>query len=315
MKKTVQLIMYLFAATMLFANDDIWDNDFYLKNLADENGSFSQAKPQFNNLMLNYGIASSSSFNEPAETLGSKGFEISPVYSYYGMGSGDYWKGTYGASNPGGLHLTTVKFRKGLPASFELGGNFSYILGSHMFVMGGQLKAAILEGINFLPDVSVRTSFAKLFGAKEVNLNTLSIDFMIGYDFGVGGMIAIAPYFAWSYTKITASSNIIATKTSTNPFECDESNEKCNYDYHECPSCEGLSGEALNACNLEKQTCINSIDASYNNSIGSFPEYKDSLNRFILGVRIHNATFIFTPEVVLTGEDVWGANIKIGIDY
>lgn len=306
MKKIVQLIMYLFAATMLFANDDIWDNDFYLKNFSDGNGKFDKtAVSDFNNLMLNYGIAASSSFNEPAETLGSKGFEISPVYSYYGMGSGDYWKGTYGATSPGGLHLTTVKFRKGLPASFELGGNFSYILGSHMFVMGGQLKAAILEGINFLPDVSVRTSFTRLFGAKEVNLNTLSIDFMIGYDFGVGGMIAIAPYFAWSYTKITASSNIIATKTSTNPFVCDENNENCNYDYHEC---EGLSGNELS-------TCVNNIEASYNNSIGSFPEYKDSLNRFILGVRIHNATFIFTPEIVLTGEDVWGANIKIGIDY
>lgn len=311
MKKIVQLIMYLFAATMLFANDDIWDNDFYLKNFSDGNGKFDKtAVSDFNNLMLNYGIAASSSFNEPAETLGSKGFEISPVYSYYGMGSGDYWKGTYGATSPGGLHLTTVKFRKGLPASFELGGNFSYIIGSHMFVMGGQLKAAILEGINFLPDVSVRTSFTKLFGAKEVNLNTLSIDFMIGYDFGVGGMIAIAPYFAWSYTKITASSNIIATKTSTNPFECDENNEDCNYDYNKCKGIDNpLTPEN------EEQTCINSVDASYNNSIGSFPEYKDSLNRFILGVRIHNATFIFTPEVVLTGEDIWGANIKIGIDY
>ncbi|MBN2695608.1 hypothetical protein JXR93_13185 [bacterium] len=291
MKKIV--FLFLIVTISLFAsNNDVWDNDFYFKNLptqTDANGKTtftSTADKMFERLMLEYGVLSSSSFNDTAETLGSKGFELSTVYSFYSVGGKaidgkNPWEGTYGGADPGLVHLINVKVRKGLPASLELGGNFTYIFGTHMFVTGVQLKMALLEGINILPDVSIRTSYNKLLGAREVNLDTLTFDFMIGYDFGVAGMIAIAPYFAWSMTKINATSELIAVNTSSNPF---------------------LSGDY-------------SDETNYNNIVDSFSEYKGTVHRFVLGTRVHNAAFIFTPEVIFTTESMWGLNIKLGVDF
>ncbi len=291
MKKIIFLFLIV-TLSLTAANNDVWDNDFYFKNLptqTDSNGKTtftSTADKMFERLMLEYGILSATSFTDTAETLGSKGFELSTVYSLYNVGGTkvdgeDPWKGTYGGAAPSLMHLINIKVRKGLPASLELGGNFTYIFGSHMFITGVQLKMALLEGINILPDVSIRTSYSKLLGTREVNLDTLTFDVMIGYDFAVAGMIAVAPYFAWSVTKINATSDLIAVKTSANPFS---------------------DGDYANETN-------------YNNIVDSFSEYKGSVHRFVIGTRVHNAAFIFTPEFIFTTESVWGFNIKLGIDF
>lgn len=292
MFKYLSLLLLFCALPILGANNDRWDYDFYLQNLPKsetDSGKFStNADAMFKSLVTEYGIMTAPTFNEPAETLGSKGFETGIVYSFYSVGKdSDAWAGTFGNTAQSSAHLINIKVRKGLPASMETGANFTYLFGSHMFVMGGQFKVAILEGINILPDIAVRASFNKLFGSSQVNLNSITLDAMISYDFSISGMMAIAPYFGYSFTRITASSEVILNKGFTDnegdPFGTDPT------DY--------------------------SDTASYDARTDSFGEVEVDVHRFAIGARIHNAALIFTPEIIFSSESVWGINIKLGIDF
>ncbi len=285
MKKFSLILIMFFLSIHLFANNDQWDNDFYLKNLTDS----AKKTELFQQLMTEYGIATTIPFNEAADTLGRKGFETSFVYSFYSVGKTEIdgqnpWEGTFKGGSPGSLNLINIKVRKGLPGSFEVGSNFSYIFGSHLFTMGLTGKFAVLEGINILPDLAIRVTYNQLFGSRQVVMSNTSLDFIISYDFGINGMFSLAPYFAFSMSSVSAKSNLIL-KSDGPPYKCD--NEFCDY------------GD----------------DTNYQNNLESFGEFDKSVSRYVIGARIKNAVFIFIPEIVLTSEDVWGANVKIGIDF
>jgi len=311
MKKITLILLFLLLSVLLYGNNDQWDNDFYLKNLSVCGRSLTDnpqavcsvgdykfdddSKKMFNQLMTEYGIATSLGFNEPAETLGRKGFETSFVYSMYSVGNSTIktskgvernpWEGTFGRDSKK-LHIVNLRVRKGLPASFEVGGNVSYVLGSHMFMMGVSGKFALLEGINILPDVAIRATYNQLFGSRQVIMNNKSVDLIISYDFGIAGMFALAPYFAFSKTYIGARSNLIQNNTAEAPYTCQEDGY-CNYQN----------------------------DGNYDNNLDSFGSFETSVNRYVFGVRINNAAFILIPEIILTSEDPWGVNIKVGVDF
>lgn len=316
--KTITIIFTLLITISLFANNDNWDNDFYLKNLSpdhdkqickgnanDEPDCITTTGPtgtplrfgedaiaKFDKLMTEYGLAIAPTFTQPAETLGSKGYELGVTYGFTKVGSNKVnnespWVGTYGGQNPGGLNLITIEARKGLPASFEMGGRMSYIFGSHMFVFGLSGKFALVESVGYAPDLSIRATYNSLFGSKEISMDVVTLDAMISYDFSLAGMMAIAPYFAYSLTKITANSNEILINSKESPYACDNNTDYCDYESSE----------------------------TYKSRVDKFEQFNKSAHRFIFGVRLHNAAFILTPEIYFTTENVWGINTKVGFDF
>ena len=312
MRKLI-IIALLFGFTLIANNNDNWDNDFYLKNLhpdhakeicTDSNSTnciapdaklrfdSEEVQEKFAKLMTEYGLAIAPSFTQPGETLGSKGYELGVTYGFTKVGQNKVngespWEGTYGQKDPGALHLVSIEARKGLPASFEMAGRVSYIFGSHMLVLGMSGKFALIESVGYAPDISVRATYNSLLGSKEVSMDVVTLDFMISYDFSLAGMMAIAPYAAYSLTKISADSNYIIINTKASPFKCDTNTDYCDYE-----------------------------DATtYDNRVDKFDEFKKTAHRFVFGLRIHNAAFILTPEVYFTSESVWGINSKVGFDF
>jgi hypothetical protein len=315
--KTINIIFALLITLSLFANDDNWDNDFYLKNLHPDHTTeictdtvttnciqptdvlrFNEtAKASFKQLITEYGLAIAPSFIQPAETLGSKGYELGVNYSFAKIGQtnicdesgncGTPWVGTYGGANPGSLNLVTIEARKGLPASFELGGRVSYIFASHLFIFGVSGKFAILESVGYAPDIAIRATYTSLFGSKEVSIDVMTLDAIIGYDFSLAGMMAIYPYFAYSLTKITGNSNEVLINSKASPFTCSTNTDYCDYENSD----------------------------TYNNRVDSFDEFNKTSHRFAFGVRLHNAAFVLTPELILSTDKVWGINTKIGFDF
>ena len=313
--KTITIIFTLLMSLSLFANNDNWDNDFYLKNLhpyhdkefctdssnsvpagcipVDEVLRFGDIdKAKFEQLMTEYGMAIAPGFTQPGETLGSKGFELGVVYGFAKVGQvkvndATPWEGTYGGKDPGSLNLVTIEARKGLPASFEVGGKVSYILGSHLFSFGVSGKLALIESVGYAPDLAIRASYNTLMGSKEVSMDVTTLDAIISYDFSLAGMMAVAPYMAYSLTKITAASNDILINSKSAPFTCNSDSDYCDYQN----------------------------DENYQNRVDKFEEFNKTAHRFIFGVRLHNAAFILTPEILFSSEKVWGINTKIAFDF
>jgi len=313
--KTITIIFTLLISLSLFANNDNWDNDFYLKNLSPDHKldictgaaddatncinpsenplRFSKAaKESFKQLMTEYGLAIAPGFNQPGETLGSKGFELGVNYSFSKVGSvkvdGETpWQGTYGGANPGSLNLVTIEARKGLPWSFEAGGKISYIFGSHLFVFGVSGKFALIESVGYAPDLSIRGTYSTLMGSKEVTMDVKTLDAIISYDFSLGGMMALAPYFAYSLTKITANSSDILINSTRSPYTCESNSDYCDYE----------------------------DDKEYDNRVDKFDTFNKTSHRFIVGFRLHNAAFVLTPEVIFSTDNVWTINTKVGFDF
>lgn len=142
----------------------------------------------------------------PAETLGMSGFEFSLASTTTGITeSAEYWQGQPGSpvfegvmedqDVPGALWTPTLQIRKGLPISTDLGVSIAYLSSSEMFMLGSELKIALYESyIRYIPALSVRAAFGRLFGSSDLDLVTGEIDVMASLALGIGGMAQLTPY-------------------------------------------------------------------------------------------------------------------------
>ena len=167
----------------------------------------------------------------PPETLGHAGFSLNAELSVIGLPTpgredGQVTIPTEGApTNP--LLLPSVHVRKGLPFSFELGARVGWIDRSDMFTATGELKWAVNEGFTWLPDIAVRAHVTRLMGNKDFDLTAAGLDFGVGKQFPLGGMVTLTPYGGLDLTGVAASTDTLdfdqtrqrnTTTTPANPY-------------------------------------------------------------------------------------------------
>ena len=150
----------------------------------------------------------------PAETLGYAGFHVSGVWSgSFVSGDEPYWANTEGAqaggAAPSFLQTLQLDIRKGLPLSFEVGVNLTWLVDSELFTPGVEVRWAIQEGYAYLPDFAVRAAINHLVGNRDLRLTTLALDTVLSKSFGVAGTVNLAPYAGWSLIMIASSSRVI----------------------------------------------------------------------------------------------------------
>lgn len=199
------------------------DNDLVLSRLATFNpqpcGSTGQnicgvANPEqdkFNNLVADLGQVFAPRLANPAETLGEAGFALAIMGSVSTIDpNADYWQQAISDGDaPGAFFTGHVQVRKGLPFSFELAGNMSYLGNSEMFAVGSDIKWALHEGFFFMPDVAVRGSINTVLGAEYLNLFNVGWDVSVSKDFGLGGVLSIAPFAGYQNLYTFGSSRLI----------------------------------------------------------------------------------------------------------
>ncbi|HEX5746020.1 MAG TPA: hypothetical protein VFZ09_07235 [Archangium sp.] len=162
----------------------------------------------------------------PPETLGHAGFSLNAELSVIGLPTpgnedGQVTMPTEGTpTNP--LLLPSVHVRKGLPFSFELGARVGWIDRSDMFTATGELKWAVNEGFTWLPDIAVRAHVTRLMGNKDFDLTAAGLDFGVGKQFPLGGMVTLTPYGGLDLTGVAASTDTLdfdqtRTRDSTTP--------------------------------------------------------------------------------------------------
>jgi hypothetical protein len=99
--------------------------------------------------------------------------------------------------------------RKGLPYSLEVGGVLGHLHGSSLWSFAFELKWAFIEGLRNAPDVGIRLHVNTVVGSRDLAMLTAGGDFLIGKNFGLGGMVQLKPYIGYAGTYIRASSHVI----------------------------------------------------------------------------------------------------------
>ena len=112
-----------------------------------------------------------------------------------------------------------LSVRKGLPYSFEVGVHSKWLSQSAMWTLAGDLKWALNEGIDFLPDFSVRAHIQELFGAKPLRLITGGMDLSLGKSFALPNSFVLSVSGGWDLVFVSASSKTVRFEDGEAKFD------------------------------------------------------------------------------------------------
>ena len=196
------------------------DNDIVLSRLGTPTVEGDQVvgvvgnNQAFRSLASELGVVMAPRLLEPSDTIGFGGFQFTLDTAFTSISSGaNYWDTLEAESNG---FMPTVGFfaRKGiwmpLP-SFEIGVGAVKLLQSRMWSAQGYLKFALHEGYHNLPipSLAVRGGASRLMGSEQLDLTVASLDVSMSKEFGLGGMINLAPYGGWNLLVVIPRSEVV----------------------------------------------------------------------------------------------------------
>ena len=137
----------------------------------------------------------------PGETVGAYGFELgfentlafphTTIESDENQPTWDKFTAwdlltASGDPNPGVIYVPTVRLRKGLPYSFEVGSTVGWLFNTKSAVMGLYGRWAPQEGWPNVPDIALAWGYNGLIGNETLDLGVFEFDITIGYTFSFG---------------------------------------------------------------------------------------------------------------------------------
>ncbi|MBH24719.1 MAG: hypothetical protein CMH57_09765 [Myxococcales bacterium] len=224
------------------------DKDLVLRRLAervpvDENGNPTDeasafgfnAEPDeqaFKALSRDMGLIFAPRVLAPAETLGQAGFDIGTSLSFSTVDdNAEHWRALQSGGDPGAFTTGQIFVRKGLPFSFEIGSELTYLFESETFAVGADLKWALNEGFLYLPDFAIRLATNNVVGNPDMNLTNVGYDLTLSKAFGLAGIVNIAPYVGYNSLWVISSSRLldVAPDDPTPPeiIPCDGTDPNC----------------------------------------------------------------------------------------
>lgn len=179
----------------------------------------------YKNVVRELGVSMAPKFFGPASTPGSLGFNVAVETSFTNIkDESAYWQTA--VENPGNtLNTIQFHFRKGLPFSLEVGGTVTHLFDSQLWGVGLDVKFSPLEGFTDLPEISFRGNIHTILGSNDLNLLTAGGDFIISKDFGIAGVLHIAPYAGYNFVFVHANSHPLSffvpdCTTGVDPSQC-----------------------------------------------------------------------------------------------
>lgn len=181
----------------------------------------ADARQRFAVLATQLGLALDSFVLAPANTVGHSGFEIgfeaalAPMSFDKALFTGSSPFTT--SSLPGSFLLPAFHVRKALPFSFEVGGRGIYLNQSSDFATQLELKWALNEGLDYIPDLAVRAAVTRFFGVRDFDLGVYGVDAIVSKRLGIGGVLSLTPYGAARFSWLWARSGQIQFGNATDP--------------------------------------------------------------------------------------------------
>ncbi|MBL4683522.1 MAG: hypothetical protein JKY37_02945 [Nannocystaceae bacterium] len=174
----------------------------------------------FRSLSSQLGVIMAPQPMDPADSLGLSGFALSVDMSVNTIAEAEpYWDLTADGANTVAPSLQVVG-RKGLWPGFEVGGGATHMFDSRMWAMSGYGKFAFHEGFHHLPipSISVRASFSRLLGAKDLNMTTAAPAVTISHVFGLGKTFSLTPYAGYEALLIISRSTVLDATPNCDEF-------------------------------------------------------------------------------------------------
>jgi hypothetical protein len=181
------------------------------------------AKKRFAVLSSEFAMLMSGPMLQPASTTGHVGFDAAFEVAYQPVHADAVGIAQYGFTTspwatrgdaPSAVTTTGVHVRKAFPWSIEIGGRLTNVNKASYFAAQGEVKWALNEGFEKIPDFAVRLAYTRLFGQEHWNLGATDLDFMMSKRWGVSAVTSFTPYFAFRYTFVNASSDAIDFRSS-----------------------------------------------------------------------------------------------------
>lgn len=167
----------------------------------------------------------------PPATTGATGFEVTlestvGFHDVYGRqernvrGTPSPWdRAMTDGTSPPLVSATGLGIRKGLPYSLEVAVQGRWMSVSRQGTIGGQVRAAILEGRPGWPDLGVHLGYTGYVGSRELKLGVMDVGLSLGgtVHAGVPGeprSARVQPWIDVSLLQVTASPLISADVAS-----------------------------------------------------------------------------------------------------
>ena len=166
----------------------------------------------FNGMARAYGIAMAPIELSPANTIGINAVETELSFNFNTLGNDNSsWVDAINRTSPASqLNVSRFSLRKGLPYSFEVQGQMGYLINSELWTVGAGVKWALNEAVRSFPiDFSVSTYANRVVGSTQLDLSMVSYGATLGTQFGLLGMVNIAPFISYRPVVIFAGSNTL----------------------------------------------------------------------------------------------------------
>ncbi|MCK6511690.1 hypothetical protein L6R29_17175 [Myxococcota bacterium] len=162
-------------------------------------------------LSAELGFALAEPLMAPAETLGIAGFDIGVGLTVADIPEKSaHWARAVEDERPdNNVIITRLRFRKGLPLSFEIEGSLGFIHDSSHMLGAVAVKWALNEGFYYFPDIAVRVSINRLFNSRDLDLFNFTGDIIVSKHFAIAGMFLITPYLAYSLVWARSNSQVL----------------------------------------------------------------------------------------------------------
>jgi hypothetical protein len=222
LRKALLCLSVVVSSLAMTSTASALDNDLVLSRFADfdprEFGDCTNAcgivKPNeqlFESLVTDLGQVLAPRLAAPAETLGEAGIAFNMMTSFSFVDeNADHWVQALEDKNPEPVFFTGhLQIRKGLPFSFEVAGDMSYLFASEMFNLGASIKWALNEGFYYFPDLAFRGTVNTLMGSRDLNLYTAGGDMSLSKAFGISGVVVLTPYVGYQMLFIIGSSRLL----------------------------------------------------------------------------------------------------------
>ena len=210
------LLTAMAPAAALAVDDNIRLSNLYVEDTPDAQWNVSSSEQRqllFQNMSRDLGMAVSTQMLSPGETLGPYGFELgldnrlffvptaqrdgsdSPE-AQYSYDKADAWRvmdDDHRLTMGSAMLLPTLRLRKGLPYSTEVGVDLTWIGFSQQAAFSGYGRFAIHEGMwdkemRMIPDVAFTLAGTRFLGNSELDLSVVEWNMTLGYTFPVSGV-------------------------------------------------------------------------------------------------------------------------------
>jgi hypothetical protein len=208
-----------------------WPEDVSLSGMTTQGGvpqvDTAVLSEAYRQLVLEVGTNVGTSSIPGPHTLGTRGFEVAveapiSISLYRGDAEDpDAWmRGTGSESSSYVMTQPGLTLRKGLPMGLEFGFTGRWVGMSHQGVIGGFVRAGLLDGYQPAPDLTVHVGYNAYIGNPELDLGTLNLGVTLGGKAKVGGVekakaATFAPFLDVSLLTVTAVPKVDADVRAT----------------------------------------------------------------------------------------------------